>query len=523
VQQLFLETVWNTLESAGYTRASLNQKCQSRVGVYVGASFSLHQNAAGNNHDQLPETSAALSSMVSRYFGFSGPSIAIDTHSASSMTAIHLACVSLAQGECEVAIAGGVSFLSAATYRSISRLNLTASHLDSRSFAEGRDGILLSDGAGAVLLKALSKAIKDKDNILGIVKSSISSYVDSSGYADSVGLSSAPSPGAIADAIKKNINRSGVDPRTISYVESAAPGLPIGDAVELAAMSKAFQEFTQDRQFCALGSVTSNIGHAVAASGVSKLAKVILQLQHQQLAPHIMANHASSDLGLEYSPFYLQEEAREWHRPRLTLDGVEQEFPRRAMVNSLGYGGFYAGAIIEEYNAYDGPDSPHNVASSAEEQLIVVSAKTEERLKAAIRQLRSWVESCEQMRLCDVAYTLQVGREAMPYRWAAIVNGREDLLRALNVSSTRERPNIVMGTGDFFSGFVDPTLAILEGLLDAEALTQILQRYVTKRNLAKLAAWWVKGANVPWDDLHEKGSSRRIWLPAYPFGANGSE
>jgi polyketide synthase PksN len=521
-QRLLLETVWNALESAGYTRATLNQFCQSRVGVYVGASGSLQQSSDRSNHDETTETNGALASTISRFFGLTGPSIAIDAHSASSMTAIHLACVGLAHEECELAIAGGVSLLSAAMYKSASRLNLAGSHIDSRSFAESRDGMLLSDGAGVVLLKALSKAVRDNDNVLAVVRSTISSYVDSSSYADAVAVSSAPSPDAIAQAIKDNIIKSGVDPRTISYVESAAPGLPVGDALELAAMSKAFKEFTEDQQFCALGSVTSSIGHAVAASGISKLAKVILQIQHRQLAPHIKASPVSSDLGLETSPFYLQQEACEWRRPEHTVDGVEQEFPRRAMVNSLGYGGFYAGAIIEEYVANNLPDAPFTVDSCGEPQLILVSAKSAERLQRSIQELWLWVKSREQLRLGDVAYTLQVGREAMPYRWAAIVNSREELLRELSLCFRKEFADLPTGSGTLFRGLVSQTSAELRDLLDAQAADQILRRFVMERDLAKLAAWWVKGACVPWNDLHKTGSSRRIWLPTYPFGAKGS-
>jgi polyketide synthase PksN len=522
VQRVFLETVWNALESAGYTRATLNEFCQSRVGVYVGASLSLQQSLDKIVHDEITETGGALSSLISRFFGLSGPSIAIDAHSASSMAAIHTACVSLAHKECDLAIAGGVSLLSAGMYKSACRLNLTGSHINSRSFAEGRDGMLPSDGAGVVLLKPLSNAVRDNDNILAVLRSTISSYVDSSIYADALAVSSTPSPHAIARTIKDNVIKSGVDPRTISYVESAAPGLPVGDALEVAAMSKAFKEFTADQRFCALGSVTSNIGHAVAASGVSKLAKVILQMQHRQLAPHIKASPMGSDLGLETSPFYLQQEACEWRRPRLTVDGVEQEFPRRAMVNSLGYGGFYAGAIIEEFAADSLPNYPDAAETCGEPQLILLSAKSAERLQTCIQELCLWVESRKQLRLSDVAYTLQVGREPMPYRWAALVNSRDELLRALSLCSRKEFVDLPTGSGTLFRGLVSQTSAELQDLLDGQALDQILARYVAERNCAKLAAWWVKGARVPWNDLHKAGSSRRVWLPAYPFGANGS-
>jgi polyketide synthase PksN len=434
------------------------------------------------------------------------------------MTAIHMACVSLAHKECEVAIAGGISLLNPSLYRAVCRLNLAASHIDSRSFAERGDGFLPSESAGAVLLKPLSEAVKDNDNILAIIKSTVSGYVDSVANADRLGVASLPSTDAIATAIRENIIRSGLDPRTINCVESAANGLPVGDMVELSAICEAFRAFTEDEQFCALGSVESNMGHAVAASGISQLAKVILQLQHKQLAPHIKANGGSPDLRLEHTPFYLQQEAQEWHRVRLSLNGVDQAYPRRAMVHSMGYGGFYAGAIIEEYDGKGLGNSLSSVATAGQKQLIVLSAKTEERLRVAIQQLYLFVEKRNEIRLRDVAYTLQVGREAMAYRWAAIVDDRDNLLDVLRIASDQEGLDQSTNPGNVFKALVKPNAVVLDGLLDGEAQEQILQQYVRETNLAKLAAWWLKGADVPWDDLHEKGSSKRVWLPTYPFG-----
>jgi polyketide synthase PksN len=395
---------------------------------------------------------------------------------------------------------------------------LAASNIDSRSFAEGRDGFLPSETAGAVLLKPLSDAVKDNDDILAIIKSTVSSYVDSVANADRLGVASLPRTDAIATAIRENIIKSGLDPRTINCVESAANGLPVGDMVELSALCEAFRAFTEDEQFCALGSVESNMGHAVAASGISQLAKVILQLQHKQLVPHIKANGASPDLRLEHTPFYLQQEAQEWHRVRLSRNGVDQAYPRRAMVHSMGYGGFYAGAIIEEYDAKDLGNSLSSVATAGQKQLIVLSAKTEERLRVAIQQLYLFVEKRNEIRLRDVAFTLQVGREAMAYRWAAIVDDRDNLLDVLRIAADQGGLDQSTNPANMFKALVNPSAVVLDGLLDGEAQQQVLQQYVRETNLAKLAAWWLRGADVPWDDLHEKGSSKRVWLPTYPFG-----
>jgi acyl transferase domain-containing protein len=134
--------------------------------------------------------------------------------------------------------------------------------------------------------------------------------------------------------------------------------------------------------------------------------------------------------------------------------------------------------------------------------------------------LRLFVENNGEVSLKDVAYTLQVGREAMPHRWAAVVNNRGQLLDALETGGEKDSPNFPKEK--LFKSFVDPTLLLLDGLLDKPAQEQILQRYIAEKNLAKLAAWWVKGIDVEWEALHDQGSAKRIWLPTYAFGASGN-
>jgi acyl transferase domain-containing protein len=194
-----------------------------------------------------------------------------------------------------------------------------------------------------VLLKPLSKAIEDNDNILSIIRSTVATSVGA------LGPTNMPAPDAVTAAVRTNILKSKVHPRTISYVETAAAGLPLGDAIEVSATSRAFREFTEELQYCALGTVKGNIGHAMAASGVSQLIKVILQLRRGQLLPIYMPTAPSGDLELGRSTFYLQQTLAPWERPVVAMDGADEECPRRALVNSLGAGGFYAGAIVEEY------------------------------------------------------------------------------------------------------------------------------------------------------------------------------
>jgi len=253
------------------------------------------------------------------------------------MTAIHMACVDLQYGNCDVAVVGGVMCLEENLYRLICKANYMASGTEKRSFAEGRDGALFGEGAAAVLLKPLSKAIKDKDTILATIKSTTSQFGD--GSAD-----------VLAKSIFDNISRANISPRSINHVEFSANGSLFGDELEYVATRKALERFTSERNYCSLGTVKPNIGHLGPASGMSQLLKVIMQMNKGQVAPFMNAAAFSPSLNQDTSPFFLCEEVRPWQRLRVKIDGSEQELPRRALINSLGYGGFYAGAIVEEYN-----------------------------------------------------------------------------------------------------------------------------------------------------------------------------
>ncbi|KAG0289214.1 hypothetical protein BGZ97_006522, partial [Linnemannia gamsii] len=518
-QKLFVQMVWTLLESSGYTSAELNKVCQSRVGIYAGMmSRPMYVPDANkfNSSDMAVHAMGGLSAMVSHLFKFHGPSLVVDTYSASSMTAIHMACTSLAHGECEAAIAGGITLLYPALYQYSCQLDILGSHPGSRSFAANSDGPLFCDGSGVVLLKRLSKAIQDKDTILGVIKSTVANNVGN------IGLSSISTPDVIANSIKENIVKSGIDPRTISYVETFAPGFAIADVLEVFATEQAFCEFTQDKQFCALGSLKPSIGHATAASGISQLIKVLLQMQHKQLVPTLLVGPLRADLELEHSPFYLLQKAQTWNRPRIRVNGVEQEMPRRAMINSMGYGDFYAGVILEEYCLEKKSElrESQEINCTAGGQLIVLSAKSAEHLKAQIKQLRQFVQSQAQLSLQDMAYTLQLGREAMPLRWATVVQDRDSLLITLTFALQQKKVKSSATQGrTIFAGAINQPAKEDRARLNGQTQTQtkMLPHYLAEKDLAQIAARWVEGESIAWGLLHEGHSPRRIPLPTYPF------
>ncbi|RDK95530.1 ketoacyl-synthetase-like protein, partial [Enterobacillus tribolii] len=487
-QALFVEAVQNALEYAGYDAGTLAQRSGAPVGMFVGEA-----SAAGDPQMlDSPAAVAAMSCIASGLFGFTGPSMSVNTHSASSLTAVHLACQSLMRGECGTAIAGGVSWFDETTWRLLCRFNLMGGHPDSRSFAAERDGMLFADGAGAVVLKPLSAALRDGDNVIALIRSTVS------GFVEPLGEQGNP-VNNLAELIRENFRRAAVDPRTIGYVDAAAAGLPAGDALEFAAMNRAFATFTSARQFCALGTVQSNIGHAGAASGISQLAKVVLQLQHGQLTPGFCQGVTlDKSINLPQSPFWTPTTLTPWEAG---------ETPRRAMINSQGFGGFYAGAIIE------GVTPPQDDADPGAQraQLIVLSADDEAGLSAALHRLRRFIAGRGRLRLADVAYTLQTGRVAGRHRWAAVTDDPATLAGLLRrYLDEREVADGVM------TGVAGPDGELFDGLLDDGARQMILQRYIADGDLNRLAGWWVKGAEIDWHALHAGSDVRRIRLPSGP-------
>jgi acyl transferase domain-containing protein/thioesterase domain-containing protein/2-polyprenyl-6-methoxyphenol hydroxylase-like FAD-dependent oxidoreductase/SAM-dependent methyltransferase len=492
-ERLFLETVWQTVESAGYSRrrlAALQHETGRGIGVFVGAMYQLYPWVA-----QRPVTSAvsywSIANRISYFFDFHGPSIAIDTACSSSMVAIHMACESLRRGEAVCAIAGGVNLtLHPLKYLALQGTGMLGSEKASRCLGQG-DGFVPGEGVGAVLLKPLSLAERDRDRILGVIKGS---RVHHSGQGNGY---RAPDPNTQAESIARLLHDSGVDPDTIGYVEVAANGIPLGDAIEIAALTKAFQRSTARRQFCPIGSVKSNIGHLEAASGISQLTKVLLQLDHGELAPTLYAEPLNPGLALEATPFYVQSSPSEWRR--------SGDRPRRALINSIGAGGTNAHLIVEEHAAAE----THRPATAGP-VVVVLSARDEARLRELARNLRSFLDETPDVRLDDLAYTLQVGRDAMEERAAIVVSSLQELSRRLGALASGASDDAI------FRGNTESAHAAA-ALVDGAAGKAFLDALLRARDLTKLARLWIAGIEVDWALAYPDATPDRIELPAYPF------
>lgn len=514
-ERLFLQCVYETMEDAGYTREHLGRESNSElggsVGVYVGVMYEEYQLYGAQEQVRgrslaLTGNPSSIANRVSYYFDFHGPSIALDTMCSSSLTAIHLACQSLQRGECEAAFAGGVNVsIHPNKYLMLGQNKFMSSKGRCESFGEGGDGYVPGEGVGAVLLKPLSKAVEDGDHIYGIIKgTAINHGGKTNGY-------SVPNPNAQADVIKKAFVEAKVDPRAVSYIEAHGTGTSLGDPIEMTGLSKVFTQQTNDKQFCAIGSAKSNIGHCESAAGIAGLTKVLLQMKNRQLAPSIHSNVLNPNIDFHNSPFKVQQELEEWKRPIISVNGKDIEYLRIAGISSFGAGGVNAHILIEEYVPESGQERS---LAGKQPAVIVLSAKNEEKLqKRAERLLHAIREQrYDEADLHRIAYTLQVGREAMNDRLAFVVETMQELEEKLNecVSGTEDRESV-------YRGQVKRNKESIAAFAADEDMSKTIEAWMKKGKYAKVLDLWVRGLRIDWDTLYQDQKPRRISLPAYPF------
>ncbi|MBP1177198.1 polyketide synthase PksN [Paenibacillus sp. PvR133] len=516
-ERLFLKCVYETIEDAGYTREALGLERglgQDRnVGVFVGVMYEEYQlygaqEQARGRMIAVPGNPASIANRVSYFCNFHGPSMAVDTMCSSSLTTIHLACQSLQQGECELAIAGGVNVsIHPNKYLMLGQGRFVSSKGRCESFGQGGDGYVPGEGVGAVLLKPLSKAIADGDHIYGVVKgTSVNHGGKTNGF-------SVPNPNAQASVIGRAFKKAGINPRTISYIEAHGTGTSLGDPIEIAGLQKVFQEYTEDKQFCAIGSAKSNIGHCESAAGIAGVTKVLLQLKYGQIVPSLHSKTLNPNIDFSDSPFIVQQELGEWKRPVVTMNGKTVEYPRIAGISSFGAGGSNAHVLIEEYIPEE-QETRQVTIPLQNPAMIVLSARNKDRLDEQVQRLLAELKEPEysQTSLEDIAFTLQVGREAMEERLAVIVKSTREL--------TEKLESFLAGNEDIdglYLGQAKKNKDILAVLEADEDMAKMVDSWISKGKYTKLAELWVKGLLFDWTRLYENTSPRRISLPTYPF------
>ncbi|CAM3202241.1 aminotransferase class I/II-fold pyridoxal phosphate-dependent enzyme [Corallococcus sp. ZKHCc1 1396] len=503
-ERVWLECVWHALEDAGYTPQGLHGK---RVGVFVGVMSNMYQklDVVVDGYAIAPVASAAsIANRVSYQMDFTGPSLTLDTMCSSSLTAIHLASESLKRGECDVAIAGGVNLIVHPNkYVMLSLNGFLSTDGRCRSFGEGGDGYVPGEGAGAVVLKAATAAEADGDHVYGLIRgSSINHGGRVNGY-------TVPSPTAQASLIEDAFTRAGVNPRRLSYVEAHGTGTSLGDPVEVRALSIAMEKQTTERQFCAIGSVKSNIGHLESAAGIAGLTKVLLQMHHEQLVPSLHSDKLNPNIDFRNSPVYVQRALTDW-APASSATGEAQ--PRMAAVSGFGAGGSNAHVIIEE--------APAPRSRAAEDatgaRVVLLSAATLEQLRDYARRFIAFLEAPGASRptLAEVAFTTQVGRVALDERIAFVVSSTGQLLERLRAfaAGAASQPDTYRGTvKEGGSG------GVAASLVSGPEGAEIVRILMAGGNFTKLCQLWAMGLDVEWAGLYGAQHPRRVSLPGYPF------
>ncbi|MBW4592774.1 MAG: SDR family NAD(P)-dependent oxidoreductase [Brasilonema angustatum HA4187-MV1] len=417
--RLFLETAWEALENAGYDSKTYD----GRISVYGSASISSYFlfNLFSNTEllklvglDQIRHNNRTdnLTTRVAYKLDLKGSAITVQTGCSSSLVAVHLACQSLIDRECDMALTGGVSVIGLQKAGYIYQEGgILSPDGHCRAFDAQAKGTVSGDGVGIVALKRLADALADGDNIHAVIKGSAINNDGSSkvGY-------TAPSIDGQAKVIAEALAIAQVEPETINYVETHGTGTVLGDPIEVAALTKSFRAKTKKKDFCALGSVKTNIGHLDTAAGVAGLIKTILALKHKQIPPSLHFQEPNPQIDFANSPFYVNSTLCQWK-----TNGT----PRRAGVSSFGIGGTNAHVILEE--------TPKIEASSPGQtyKLLVLSAKTSSALETATANLVKHLQQHPEINLADVAYTLSVGRRVFDHRRMVVCQDIDDTVKIL--------------------------------------------------------------------------------------------
>lgn len=516
-QRLLMIYAWKAIEAAGHAPESLSG---APVGIFVGTYTSGYQELAaqaGVAIDGYSSTGMSTSigpNRMSYFLNLHGPSEPIETACSSSLVAIHRAVAAIQAGSCEAAIAGGVNtIVSPRNHIAFSKAGMLCEDGRCKTFSDRANGYVRGEGVGMLLLKKLSAAERDGDQIHAVIRSSAENH---GGRASSL---TAPNPKAQASLLQSAYRQAGVDPRTIGYIEAHGTGTELGDPIEIDALKSAFQNLYADmpqdaassaadavHAHCGLGSLKSNIGHLELAAGVAGVIKVLLQMKHGTRVRTLHCDTINPYIDLAGTPFYIARENDTWQRLK---DAAGHELPRRAGVSSFGFGGVNAHVVLEEYVA------DRNVATQAETRgpwLIVLSAKTETSLQQAVDNLAQYLEGEGRgIDLARIAYTLQVGRNAMEQRLAMVVHSREELLDKLRRFASGG------DSDDLYRGEIKRGQEALSVFAGDEDLQGAIEVWIQKGKYDRLLGLWVKGLTFDWNRLYGAQRPMRVTLPTYAF------
>jgi acyl transferase domain-containing protein len=508
-QRLFLEVAWEALEDAGYGGKKI---VGSHTGVYLGfeadAPYDYKRFISDVEPDSLSVSvvgnlTPIIASRISYLLDLKGPSLSIDTTCSSSLVAAHAACRSIRSGECEMALVGSVriNFLPLAGY-----LNFGISSSDGRTktFDASSDGTGSGEGVVVILLKPYCRAVRDGDHVYAVIKGS---SVNHDG--NSIGLT-APNVRAQEEVIVNAWKDAEVAPESVSYIEAHGTGTKLGDPIEVDAIYRAFRRYTDQKQFCAIGSLKTNMGHLDNAAGIAGLVKTVLALYHKQLPPTLHFNQPNRAIRFEESPVYVNDRLTAWES-----DGR----PRRGGVSSFGFSGTNCHMVLEEVvrcedAVADDPIFP---------QIFTLSAKSRSALAELVKEFGCYLKDQTGNDFRDICYSVNTGRWHYRHRLALIVANKPDLVKKLEQLGfdgfESNLTDVYYGSGDqerksHAFGFIPPPASEKEYVLRNVSAQEAGQH---QAELVELCKAYISGAEIDWEKFYDKKRRNLVSLPTYPF------
>ncbi len=438
-QRLLMEVSWEAFEHAGLT---LEQIAGSRTGVFIGISandYSRIQKGGPESINPYSGTGNAFSiasNRLSYLFDLRGPSISVDTACSSSLVSVHNACQGLRQGECDMALAGGVNLiLSPELNITFSQANMISADGRCKTFDANADGYGRGEGAGVVVLKRLSDAIRDRDHVLAVIKGSA---INQDGRSNGI---TAPNSLAQQAVINDALDNADISPDQIQYLETHGTGTPLGDPIEIESIKKTMlQERSKDNTLY-IGSAKTNIGHLEAAAGIAGLIKLILSIMHEEIPPHINFKELNPHIRLENTPIKIASENIPWKR---------SEKLRMAAISSFGFGGTNAHMILSEPEKSEVSDEERGQIQ-LQERIMPITAHSRAALKDRVMHIRRFLQQTPQTAetLYDVLYRLSLKRSHLDHRFAVIAENHDEFSKAMDAYiHDDEKAPVVTGRKD---------------------------------------------------------------------------
>lgn len=506
-QRLLLQTAWEAIEDAGYGE---EQIYGSKTGVFIGkdnTNLGLYKYLTEADTMHVTGSWAGiLASRISYLYNLKGPSLVIDTACSAGLVSLHMASKSISNGECDMALVGGVQ-LQYFSSKEDSSLNLDMVESNDsmvRTFDENASGTVWSEGIVSILIKDLDKAIQDGDNIQAVIKGSA---INNDGASNGI---TAPDAKAQEEVIVKAWSEGEINPETISYFEAHGTGTILGDPIEIKGLTNAFKRFTDKKQFCAIGSTKANIGHTVATSGLAGVIKIIYAMKNKLIPPSINFRKPNPYINFLEAPVYLNDQLKTWD---------DTKGPLRACINSFGFSGTNCHLVLEA------PPKIERVNTQNKNRIFTLSAKSKESIVGLINRYIKSIDEGINHSIEDICYTANTGRGHYSYRLAIICDGLLDLREKLNdIQDTIVNSENKLSDKCFYKYHKTTSN---KAILDDGEITEKNRYELTNKvneviandreNLREISELYVNGASLDFNKLYEKNKYKRVSLPTYAF------